>query len=225
MASTNCTFFAPCSSSTPSPITMYTAFLPNLCIILSKQLSFPEQHKRRYIFLSGHTPQAEVIFRHRTWSYPLTDLAATFFAFFSNWIFFWRDPLHPTTVTSICFVSQGLASAASFPWALWLWCPAYVTSWQIDVTLMALSLQSPLLFILVAVKTWTCNPHRFKHTRKNRIQESPRPTLSVLVTHKASPSSFSTLDPSARVKRSQKCFCNRSNQTFLPAGCSWTSHK
>lgn len=36
-------------------------------------------------FLSGHTPQAELIFRYRTWSYHLTELAATFFAFFSNW--------------------------------------------------------------------------------------------------------------------------------------------
>lgn len=35
------TFFAACSSSTPSPITTYTTFLPNLCIIRSKQLSFP----------------------------------------------------------------------------------------------------------------------------------------------------------------------------------------
>lgn len=39
-----------------------------------------------------------------------------------------------------------------------------------------------------------------------------------------SQSSFSTLDPSARAKGSKKCFCNRSKQTSLPAGCSWTSH-
>lgn len=39
------TFFAPCSSSTPSPITTYTTFLPNLWIILSKQLSFPNEQK------------------------------------------------------------------------------------------------------------------------------------------------------------------------------------
>lgn len=95
---------------------MYTAFLPNLCIILSKQLSFPKQHKRRYIFLSGHTPQAELIFRYRTWSCNLTELAATFFAFFSNWnqtaSSSEADPLYLMTVTSTCFVSQGLPSAA-----------------------------------------------------------------------------------------------------------------
>lgn len=39
------TFFAPCSSSTPSPMTTYTTFLPNLWIILSKQLSFPNEQK------------------------------------------------------------------------------------------------------------------------------------------------------------------------------------
>lgn len=50
------TFFAPCSSSTPSPITMYTAFLPNLCIILSKQLSFPEEGEG-----------GEKLVRHREW--------------------------------------------------------------------------------------------------------------------------------------------------------------
>lgn len=35
------TFLAACSSSTPSPTTTYTTFLPNLCIMRSKQLSFP----------------------------------------------------------------------------------------------------------------------------------------------------------------------------------------
>lgn len=35
------TLAAACSSSTPSPITTYTTFLPNLCIMRSKQLSLP----------------------------------------------------------------------------------------------------------------------------------------------------------------------------------------
>lgn len=35
------TFLAACSSSTPSPTTTYTTFLPNLCIMRSKQLSLP----------------------------------------------------------------------------------------------------------------------------------------------------------------------------------------
>jgi hypothetical protein len=41
------TFLAACSSSTPSPITTYTTFLPNLCIMRSKQLSFPAKKQNK----------------------------------------------------------------------------------------------------------------------------------------------------------------------------------
>jgi hypothetical protein len=50
------TFLAPCSSSAPSPITMYTALRPNRCMILSKQLSFPAQSEGREGTRAGEDP-------------------------------------------------------------------------------------------------------------------------------------------------------------------------
>lgn len=48
------TFLAACSSSTPSPITTYTTFLPNLCIMRSKQLSFPAKKQINKGRKEGH---------------------------------------------------------------------------------------------------------------------------------------------------------------------------
>lgn len=56
------TFLAACSSSAPSPTTTYTTFLPNLCIMRSKQLSFPAEETRRKKGSGEHKRSGNVIY-------------------------------------------------------------------------------------------------------------------------------------------------------------------
>lgn len=189
-----------------------------------KTAFFPWATQEKIHFLSGHTPQAELIFKHRTWSYPVIpqlkwlqhSLLSIQTGSSSE-----ADPLHPMTVSSTCFVSQGLASAAVFcglcdcdglGHQLADWCDTHGTQFPEPSSVHSGCSKNMKMQWSSEVQT---------HQKE---QNTKKPQANPISSY-YSQSSFSTLDPSARVRGSKKCFCNRSNQTFLPAGCSWTSHE